>query len=149
VDACRAVGPNVAVDRAAELVVPSGTSVWTASLLHALTGPGMNEQTARQTITRAVAGGWLTTETRVRVVRLSPTPAVVEAVEEIIERVASLIDMSPGWDGRCLILSVTIGTDHRNERKRLYAALALAGFGNPAPGLWMTPIAIDQRTRRA
>jgi phenylacetic acid degradation operon negative regulatory protein len=46
-------------------------------------------------------------------------------------------------------LSVTIGTDHRNERKRLYAALALAGFGNPAPGLWMTPIAIDQRTRRA
>ncbi|MGH9021797.1 MAG: hypothetical protein ACRDV9_01635 [Acidimicrobiia bacterium] len=53
------------------------------------------------------------------------------------------------WDGHWLILMVTVPQSARAARRKLYAALGWAGFGNPAPGLWVTPhLERDQEAKR-
>ncbi|HEY2206274.1 MAG TPA: PaaX family transcriptional regulator C-terminal domain-containing protein [Pseudonocardia sp.] len=132
-------GPSLLLTVLGELVVPAGDPVWTATLLYALAGLGVNRHTARQTIARAADAGWISGEKHGREVRWSVTPTAVEIIDDITGRVRSLNAPAETWDGNCLIINVTITHDKRTARKRLYSALSWAGFGNPAPGLWATP----------
>ena len=43
------------------------------------------------------------------------------------------------WDGRWLVLSVTVPQAQRRVRHHLQSRLAWAGLGSPAPGQWLTP----------
>jgi phenylacetic acid degradation operon negative regulatory protein len=122
-----------------ELVVPAGRPVWTGALLHVLKGLGLEEQTARQAISRAADAGLIAGEKRGRQVCWSVTAEGIETIEEISRRVDSLRTPAERWDGDCLILIVTIPQRLKSVRKRLYSALSWAGFGNPAPGLWASP----------
>lgn len=122
-----------------ELVVPDGQPVWTASLLHVLTGLGVSEQAARQTISRAANAGWITSERLGRSVRWSATPKVKEMIDDITERVVSLNAAPEHWDGYGIFLNVTLPQEKKSTRRRLYSALGWAGFGNPIAGLWTSP----------
>jgi phenylacetic acid degradation operon negative regulatory protein len=122
-----------------ELVWPENRPVWTSALLYVLRGLGIEEQTARQAIARAAAAGWITGERHGREVRWSLTPGGQKLITEGAARVTAMAAADTGWDGRWLALLVTIPHTHRTARKRLYAGLTWAGFGNPTPGVWVSP----------
>lgn len=122
-----------------ELVWPVEDPVWTSTLVYALKGLGVEEQTARQAIARAATSDWIVGERRGREVSWSLTPKLVHIFDAGAPRVYSLSDPFSGWDGRWLAVFTTIPQSHRSARRPLYAGLNWAGFGNPAPGLWLSP----------
>ena len=122
-----------------ELVMPNGNSVWTSSLLYILTGLGIEEQTARQAIARGAAAGWITGHRHGREVQWELTPAGRRLIDQGAERVYSMSGEAAAWDGNWLILLVSIPQQQRAVRKKLYAALSWEGFGNPTPGVWLSP----------
>jgi phenylacetic acid degradation operon negative regulatory protein len=122
-----------------ELVHPDPRPVWTASLLYVLKRAGFSEQAARQAIARGVTAGWMTSERRGRETRFSLTPALNRSFDEGIRRVFAYTADAESWDGRWLVLFISIPNEQRTVRKRLYSALRWAGLGNPAPGVWVTP----------
>lgn len=122
-----------------ELVWPSGRPVRTSALVYVLQGIGIEERTARQAIARAAASGWIVGERQGREVNWSLTPKLTRIFDTGAPRVYSLSDPFSSWDGRWLVLFITVPQSHRSARRPLYAGLSWAGFGNPAPGLWLTP----------
>jgi phenylacetic acid degradation operon negative regulatory protein len=122
-----------------ELVWPEDRPVWTSALLYVLRGLGIEEQTARQAIARGAAAGWIAGERHGREVRWTLTPGGRKLIAEGAARVTSMSAAATGWDGRWMALLVTIPHTHRTVRKRLYAGLTWAGFGNPTPGVWVSP----------
>jgi phenylacetic acid degradation operon negative regulatory protein len=122
-----------------ELVAPAQEPIWTLSLLYVLTGLGVSEQTARQTLSRVSNAGWLASERVGREVCWSATPLLVEILDDISRRVESINVPEEHWDGNGIFLNVIIPQEKKVLRKRLYNALSWAGFGNPMPGLWANP----------
>jgi phenylacetic acid degradation operon negative regulatory protein len=122
-----------------ELVYPRGDPVWTSSLLYVMSGLGVEEQTARQTIARSAAAGWLIGERHGREVCWRLSSDVKRLIESGMRRVYSLDHRSEPWDGNWLIVLVTVPNSHRAARKRLYKALEWSGFGSPSPGVWLNP----------
>lgn len=122
-----------------ELVWPTGEPVWTATLVHILRGLGFEEQTARQAIARASGSEWIVPERHGREVRWTLSDKLVHIFETGSGRVYSLSDPFSTWDGTWLALWTSIPQSLRSTRRPLYAGLTWAGFGNPVPGLWLTP----------
>lgn len=122
-----------------ELVRPTGTPVWTSALVHVLEGLGVAEQTVRQAIARAASSGWIHPERHGREVAWTLSEDLVRIIDAGADRVYSLSDPFSDWDGSWLALVPTIPQAQRKARRPLYAGLTWAGFGNPAPGLWVSP----------
>jgi len=122
-----------------ELVMPNANSAWTASLLYVLTRLGIEEQTARQAIARGAAAGWISARRQGREVRWELTGAGRRLIETGAERVVSMSAGAEPWDGRWVIVLVSIPQSQRAVRKKLYGALSWEGFGNPTPGVWLSP----------
>ena len=122
-----------------ELVWPTGDPVWTSTLVRIYQGLGIEQQAARQAIARASASGWITPQRQGREVRWTMTDKLTHIFETGSRRVYSLSDPFTNWDGTWLALWVIIPQALRRARRPLYAGLTWAGFGNPAPGLWLTP----------
>jgi phenylacetic acid degradation operon negative regulatory protein len=120
-------------------VLPGSDSVWTSALLHVMTGMGLEEQTARQAIARAADAGLISGTKHGRTVTWQVTEAGRADIAEITRRAESLLNPPAVWDGRCLVLAITVPQQLRAVRKRLYSGLYWQGFGNPAPGLWASP----------
>jgi phenylacetic acid degradation operon negative regulatory protein len=49
-----------------------------------------------------------------------------------------------GWDGRWLMLFVSVPESQRDLRHRVRTRLSWAGFGSPQPGVWVSPNADRQ-----
>jgi phenylacetic acid degradation operon negative regulatory protein len=123
-----------------EMVWKTGSDgAWTASIVETLGHLGIAEQAARQAIARAAAAGWLDQERHGRSVRWRLTPLANQRFREGSARVRSLTDPFDDWDGQWALLLITIPHTHRAARKKLYAGLSWAGFGNPSPGVWLSP----------
>jgi phenylacetic acid degradation operon negative regulatory protein len=122
-----------------EFVYADGRPVWTSSLLYVLTGAGFSEEAARQAVARGAAAGWITGERHGRETRWSLTAATRRMFDLGTERVFAFSADPRPWDGRWLIVVISVPHAHRGARKRLYSSLHWAGLGNPAPGLWLTP----------
>jgi phenylacetic acid degradation operon negative regulatory protein len=123
-----------------EFVYREGRSpVWTSSLLYVLTGVGFSEEAARQSIARGAAAGWISGERMGRETRWSLTEATRRVFDAGSERVFAFSEPPAPWDGRWLVVSISVPHARRRVRKRLYSALSWAGLGNPAAGLWVTP----------
>ena len=123
----------------ADFVYPHPDPVWTSTLLDVMEKGGFTEHAARQAIARAAADGWMTSERRGRATRWRPGEALKPMFEEGARRVFGIGEGAPPWDGRWLIVVMSIPHARRTVRKKLYAALRWAGLGNPAAGLWLTP----------
>nr|WP_242459040.1 PaaX family transcriptional regulator C-terminal domain-containing protein [Rhodococcus fascians] len=130
---------SVLVSVLGELVAPYRRPVRTAALLYALMGLGFGEPASRQAIARAGASGLLTAERDGRETKWILTEQAHRLFVEGVSRVFPDVAAAGRWDGKWLVVIAPIPESHRAVRKKLYAAFRWAGFGNPSPGVWVTP----------
>ncbi|WP_314174974.1 PaaX family transcriptional regulator [Streptomyces winkii] len=122
-----------------EFVLPSREPVWTGALLGALNSLGIEEKAARQALARSSSQGLLTSDRVGRRTRWSLTSSGEQLLEEGAERIYSFMRQKKRWDGRWLVLAVTVPETQRRLRHKLRTRLTWAGMGSPAPGLWVVP----------
>lgn len=122
-----------------EFVLPSGEPCWTSTLLHVAGGLGLEEKSARQALARLAADGWIVGRRSGRRVRWALTQPGRDLLAEGAERIYSLGRDAQPWDGRWLVLMVTVPESRRQLRHRLRTRLTWAGFGSPLPGVWVSP----------
>jgi phenylacetic acid degradation operon negative regulatory protein len=122
-----------------EFVLPDGGPVWTQVLLDVLGGLGVESKSARQALARTAAEGLLESDRAGRRVRWSLTASGRRLLADGAARVHGFGPGDPGWDGRWLVLLVSVPESRRQLRHRLRTRLAWAGLGSPAPGVWLTP----------
>ncbi len=122
-----------------EFVLPTGASVWTQTLVEVLSRLGVEEKSARQSLARTAADGWLDSDRDGRRVRWSLTDSGYRLLSEGAQRIYGFGARRNGWDGQWLVLTVTVPELQRQLRHRLRTRLAWAGLGSPATGLWVTP----------
>jgi phenylacetic acid degradation operon negative regulatory protein len=122
-----------------EFVLPSGEAPWTSTLLHVASGLGLEEKSARQALARLAADGWITAHRAGRRVRWALTQPGHELLAEGAARIYPFGGGAPAWDGRWLVLLVTVPEARRQLRHKLRTRLTWAGFGSPLPGVWVSP----------
>jgi len=127
-----------------EFVLPRGGSVWTQALVSALGLCGIEPKSARQALARTAAEGWLASQRVGRQVRWSLTPPGQRLLTEGARRIYSFGREEVEWDGRWLVLLVSVPESQRDLRHRIRTQLNWAGFGSPAAGVWVSPHASRQ-----
>jgi phenylacetic acid degradation operon negative regulatory protein len=127
-----------------EFVLPRGGSVWTQALVSALGLFGIEDKSARQALARTAAEGWLASQRVGRQVRWSLTPPGQRLLTEGARRIYSFGREDMEWDGRWLVLLVSVPESQRDLRHRIRTQLNWAGFGSPAAGVWVSPHASQQ-----
>ena len=122
-----------------EFVFPRHAPVWTSALVEALGELGVEEKAARQALARTAAEGLLEADRHGRRVRWSLTAAGSALLDEGTRRIYGFMGEEQRWDGRWLVLVITVPETQRQLRHRLRTRLTWAGLGSPAPGLWVVP----------
>lgn len=122
-----------------EYVLPRGQPVWTSTLVDALALFDVEEKSARQALARTSAEGWLVSERVGRRVRWSLTAPGRRLLTEGAQRIYDFGRESHDWDGRWLVLLVSVPESKRELRRRLRTQLTWAGFGSPSSGVWVSP----------
>ena len=122
-----------------EFVLPREAPAWTGALVTALGEVGVEEKAARQSLSRTAAEGLLVAEREGRRVRWRLTPAGTQLLVQGTERIYGFGRGVRPWDGRWLVLAVSVPETQRQLRHRLRTRLTWAGLGSPMPGLWVTP----------
>jgi phenylacetic acid degradation operon negative regulatory protein len=122
-----------------EFVLPRGGAVWTSTLVTVLGRLGVEEKSARQALARTAAEGWLLSERAGRRVRWSLSAPGRRLLTEGADRIYSFNAALPDWNGEWLLLLVSVPEAQRALRHRLRTRLTWAGFGSPAPGMWLSP----------
>ncbi len=112
---------------------------WTTALLRVLGGLGVEDHAGRQVLARSAAAGWLERERVGRSVRWRLAARGQELIAEGVRRSEAYLAAEDEWDGRWLMLYVSVPQQQRTTRKRLYGGLDWLGMGNPTPGLWVSP----------
>lgn len=131
--------PSLLLTVLGEFVLPAGEPVWTGTLVRALAEVGVEEKAARQALARTAAEHLLTGERAGRKVRWQLTPAGTRLLAEGTDRIYGFGRRVEQWDGRWLVLAVSVPETQRRLRHRLRTRLTWAGLGSPLPGLWVTP----------
>jgi phenylacetic acid degradation operon negative regulatory protein len=122
-----------------EFVLPRGEPVWTQVLIDVLGLLDVEHKSARQALARTAAEGLLVSDRSGRRVRWSLTDQGVRLLSDGAARIYGFGAASRPWDGRWLVLLVSVPEARRQLRHRLRTRLAWAGLGSPAPGVWVTP----------
>jgi phenylacetic acid degradation operon negative regulatory protein len=112
--------------------------VWAGSLIQLLEPLGMSEASARTTLSRMSARGWLQSERMGRHSYYDLTPRGRRLLEAGEDRIYHP-DWDKPWDGTWLLLAYSIPEDERVLRDRLRDRLAWLGFGTLRSGLWISP----------
>jgi len=122
-----------------EFVHPRRGQVWTATLVEALGAFGIEEKSARQALFRAAGEGLMASTRHGRRVRWQVTAAGEQLLREGTERIYGFMRTPRPWDGRWLVLTVSVPESQRQLRHRLRTRLTWLGLGSPSPGLWVVP----------
>lgn len=122
-----------------EYVLPRDSPVWTATLVDVLGKFDIEEKSARQALARTAAEGWLTSDRVGRRVRWSLTAPGRRLLTEGAQRIYDFGRSAEEWDERWLMLLVSVPEAKRDLRHQLRTQLTWAGFGSPAPGVWVSP----------
>jgi len=122
-----------------EVVLPSGSPVWTQTVVDVLGLVGVEEKSARQALARTAADGMLVSERVGRRVRWDLTPWGRQLLTEGAARIYGHGRARPEWDGRWLVVVASVPEQQRARRHRLRTRLAWAGLGSPAAGMWVSP----------
>lgn len=121
-----------------EFVLPRGEPVWTQVLLDVLGGLGVESKSARQALARTAAEGLLGSDRAGRRVRWSLTASGQQLLSDGAARIYGFGSDRRTWDGRWLVLLISVPESRRQLRHRLRTRLAWAGLGSPAPGVWLS-----------
>ncbi|MGQ0837203.1 PaaX family transcriptional regulator [Actinokineospora sp.] len=122
-----------------EYVLPRDRPVWTATLVDTLAFFDVEEKSARQALARTAAEGWLVSERVGRRVRWSLTAPGRRLLTEGARRIYEFGRDHGDWDGRWLMVLLTVPESQRDLRHRVRTRLTWAGLGSPAPGVWIGP----------
>jgi phenylacetic acid degradation operon negative regulatory protein len=122
-----------------EFVLPSTDPVWTSTLVDVLALFGIEEKAARQALARTAAEGWLRSDRVGRRVRWVLTDPGRRLLAEGAERIYGFGSSGHEWDGRWLVVLVSVPESQRDLRHKLRTRLSWAGFGTPTAGVWITP----------
>lgn len=122
-----------------EFVLPAGGAAWTSAFIDVLGRLGVEEKAARQALMRTAADGWLRPVRAGRRTSWRLTEAGVGLLTEGTERIYGFRAARSQWDGRWLMILVRTPETERQARHRLRTRLSWAGFGSPAPGVWLSP----------
>jgi phenylacetic acid degradation operon negative regulatory protein len=122
-----------------EFVLPAGGVAWTAAFIEVLGRLGVEEKAARQALMRTAADGWLTSDRVGRRTRWLLTPSAEQLLTEGAERIYSFSAARKDWDGHWLLVLARAPEADRPARHLLRTRLSWAGFGSPAPGVWLSP----------
>jgi phenylacetic acid degradation operon negative regulatory protein len=122
-----------------EFVLPSHAPVWTSMLVDVLALFGIEEKAARQALARTAAEGWLRSDRVGRRVRWTLTDPGRRLLAEGADRIYAFGSDSREWDGRWLVVLVSVPESQRDLRHKLRTRLSWAGFGSPTAGVWITP----------
>jgi phenylacetic acid degradation operon negative regulatory protein len=122
-----------------EFVLPAAQPVWTGTLVDVLAMLDVEEKSARQALARTAAEGWLSSDRVGRRVRWHLTGPGRRLLVEGAERIYSFGGDSHDWDGRWVVLLVSVPESMRDLRHTLRTRLNWAGFGTPSPGVWISP----------
>ena len=128
-----------------EFVLPVGGRVWTAALLDALGALGVEERTSRQAVWRSAERGLLESERIGRRTRWALSGPARRLLTEGSRRIYSLHREPRPWDGRWLLLYVSVPESQRDLRHRMRTRLGWAGFASLGSGTWVSPW-IDRET---
>ena len=121
-----------------EYVLPDGGAVWTATVISTMARLGVEEKAARQALMRTAADGWLTADRVGRRTRWLLTASADLLLTEGTERIYSFGAHRAGWDGNWLLVLARAPESERAARHLLRSRLTWAGFGSPAPGVWIS-----------
>ncbi|HET8604962.1 MAG TPA: PaaX family transcriptional regulator C-terminal domain-containing protein [Marmoricola sp.] len=124
-----------------EFVLPRDGCAWTATVIEALAALGVEEKAARQALSRTAAEGLLDSTRHGRRVMWSLTADGRTLLEEGTARIYGFMRDRRAWDGRWLVLTVSIPETQRQLRHRLRTQLTWLGLGSPVSGLWVSPAA--------
>ncbi len=132
-----------------EFVLPRDGSAWTGTVVEALGTLGIEEKAARQALARTAAEGLLSPVKIGRRTRWELSEQGRTLLEDGTRRIYGFMRETRRWDGRWLVLAITVPESQRQLRHRLRTRLTWAGMGSPAPGLWVLPWAdrADEITR--
>ena len=121
----------------ADYIVPRGGRIWTADLLFLLDLLGVGERTARSTLSRMKQRGWFVTFRQGREIQYALSNAGQAILEEGDRRIFEepLVD----WDGQWHLVAYSLPEALRKKRNELRKKLNWLGFGNLAPGTWISP----------
>jgi phenylacetic acid degradation operon negative regulatory protein len=122
-----------------EFVLPSGGAAWTSAFIDVLGRLGVEEKACRQALMRTAADGWLTADRAGRRASWRLTGSGVQLLTEGTQRIYGFAPARGEWDGRWLMILVRTPESERPARHRLRTRLSWAGFGSPAPGIWLSP----------
>jgi phenylacetic acid degradation operon negative regulatory protein len=122
-----------------EFVLPSGRAAWTSSFIEVFGRLGVEEKAIRQALMRTAADGWLKSERAGRRTLWHLTPAAERLLTEGTERIYGFTGAAHDWDGRWLLVLARAPETDRPARHLLRTRLTWAGFGSPAPGVWISP----------
>jgi phenylacetic acid degradation operon negative regulatory protein len=121
-----------------EFVLPAGRSAWTSTFIEVLGRLGVEEKASRQALMRTAEKGWLRSERVGRRTRWARTPDAERLLTEGASRIYGFLGHARDWDGRWLLVLTRIPETERAARHLLRTRLGRAGFGSPAPGVWLS-----------
>ncbi|HEX5090314.1 MAG TPA: PaaX family transcriptional regulator C-terminal domain-containing protein [Nocardioides sp.] len=122
-----------------EFALPRGEPVWTATVLDALGRLEVEQRAARQALARTSAEGLLSSARHGRRTAWELTEHGTRLLTEGTARIYGFMRQPHAWDGRWLVLTVSIPESQRRLRHRLRTQLTWLGLGSPYSGLWISP----------
>lgn len=121
-----------------DYVRPAGKAAPTSAFIDILGRLGVAETASRQALTRAAADGWLIAQRRGRYTSWRLSPAFEQFLNAGAERIFGFTATQPAWDGQWLVVVTRLPESNRAGRHLLRTRLRWAGFGSPAPGVWIS-----------
>jgi phenylacetic acid degradation operon negative regulatory protein len=121
-----------------EFVLPGDGTVWTSSIIDVLGRLGVEEKTTRQALMRTAGDGWLRSQRHGRRTRWQLTAAAEQLLTDGRHRIYGFRAIAPAWDGRVVLVLARVPETDRSTRHLLRTRLGWAGFGSPAPGVWIS-----------
>jgi phenylacetic acid degradation operon negative regulatory protein len=121
-----------------EFVLPASGSALTSTFIDVLGRLGVEEKASRQALMRTGGDGLLVSERLGRRTLWMLTEAAKRFLTEGAERIYGFQASQPEWDGRWLIVLARLPETERAARHLLRTRLTWAGFGSPAPGVWIS-----------
>jgi phenylacetic acid degradation operon negative regulatory protein len=121
-----------------EFALPAGTTAWTSAFIDVLGRLGVEEKACRQALMRTAADGWLAAERAGRRTSWRLTASAEQLLTEGTERIFGFTAARQDWDGRWVLILARTPETERPARHRLRTRLSWAGFGSPAPGVWLS-----------
>jgi phenylacetic acid degradation operon negative regulatory protein len=122
-----------------EFVLPENVPVWTSTFVDALGTLDIEESSTRQALNRADARGILRGERVGRRTRWHLTDRAMALLTDGTERIYTFHHRRRTWDGRWVLMLVSVPEARRDLRYRLRVRLEWAGFAALASGTWICP----------